>query len=185
MSILDRFILGIYTFCLAVISLFIVLMVASVVPYTFLINSLITIANNPEYLVITGVIAGIFFLVSLKFLLSGRFKASRDNVIKKTSELGSILISLKSIESIIISAIKQMDGVMDVKIELENRKDEVGVGLKVIVTPERSVPELSAIIQARTKEAIESIAGIGVSTIEVLVEDVIQTIRPIIKNRVE
>lgn len=185
MSILDRFILSLYTFCLAVILLFIVLIAANIVPYAVVNTYADTIFRNSEYSTIAIVVAVIFLLVSLRFLLSGTGKIKSKSAIEKTSQLGTIAISLNSIESIVMSAIKQMDGVMDLKIDLFNNKDVVAIKLTAIVTPERSIPELSAIIQARAKEAVETIAGVGVSSVEVLVEDIVQTIRPSVRNRVE
>lgn len=185
MSIIDRLILSIYTFCLAVISLLAILTAVNVIPGSSLNTYINLISENSDAGKITVVIAALFFLVSVKYLFSGLGKAKSKDAIKKTSQLGSILITLNSIENIIMSVVKQMDGVMDVKIDLENKKDNVEVKLNIVVTPERSIPELSAIIQSKAKEAVESIAGVGVSFVEVLVQDVIQTIKPTVKSRVE
>lgn len=183
MNILDRLILGIYTFCLAAISLFIVLILTHVVPYAYLNTYINVVRENSDYAKIAIAIAVIFFLVSLRFLLSGIGRKKAVKAVEKTSELGSIIISLTSIESIILSAVKELDGIMEIKTVIERAGDGVKVELKAVVTPERSIPELSAVIQARTKEAVERVAGIGVSSIEVLVEDVVQTIRPAVRSQ--
>lgn len=183
MNILDRFILGIYTFCLAVISLFIVLILTNIVPYAFLSTYINAIKENSDYAKIAVAIAAIFFLVSLRFLLSGVGRNKRTKAVEKTSELGSIIISLTSIESIILSAVKELDGIMEIKTAIERVGDNVKVALRAVVTPERSIPELSAVIQARAKEAVERVAGIGVSSVEVMVENVVQTIRPAVRGQ--
>lgn len=184
-NILGRFVLSIYSFCLAVISLFVALILLNIVPYNVISTYADLIAKNSDYSKIAFATVILFFIVSLGFLFSGTSKSKDKSAIEKKSQLGTIMISLNSIESIILSAVKQMDGVMDVKVSLNNNKDSVEIKINAVVTPERSIPELSAIMQARTKEAVESIAGVTVSTVEVFVEDVVQTIKPSIKNRVE
>ena len=184
MNILDRFILSIYTFCLAVISLFVMLITINVVNYSLMITYFDIIIKNSDYSRITFVVAFIFFLVSLRFLLSGTSRARNKSAIQKESQLGLILISLESIQNIITSELKNLDGIMDMKIDLVNRKDNVGIKLNVVVTPERNIPEFSTVIQSKTKEIVEKIAGVGVSFVDVMVKDVIQTIRPISKSKV-
>lgn len=184
MNILDRFILSIYTFCLAVISLFVVLVTLNVVSYNMIGMYLDTVFKNSDYSKIALVIAIVFFLVSLRFLLSGVSRAKNREAIQKESQLGAILISLESIENIISSELKKIDGIMDAKIDLLNKRGNVGIKLNIVVTPERNIPEFSAIIQAKTKEVVEKIAGVGVSFVEVLVLDVIKTIKPISKSKV-
>lgn len=175
--------MGIYTFCLAVISLFIVLILTHIVPYTFLSTYINAVREHSDYAKIAVAIAAMFFLVSLRFLLSGVGRNKATKVVEKKSELGTIIISLTSIESIILSAVKELDGVMEIKIVIEKVGEGVKVEIKAIVTPERSIPELSAVIQSRAKEAVERVAGISVSSIEVLVEDVVQTIRPVVRGQ--
>ena len=184
MNILDRFILSIYTFCLAVISLFVMLITINVVNYGLMVTYSDIIIKNSDYSKITFVSAFIFFLVSLRFLLSGVARSKNKSAIQKESQLGLILISLESIQNIIASELKNLDGIMDIKIDLVSKKDNVGIKLNVVVTPERNIPEFSAVIQSRTKEVVEKIAGVGVSFVEVMVKDVIQTIRPISKSKV-
>lgn len=185
MNILYRFLLGIYTFCLAIISLFVVLIFTNIISKDVLTAYSNMIINNKDYSAIVAVIATVFFIISLIFLLSGVDKGKDKSAVEKKSELGNIMISLNSIESIIMSSVKQLDGVMDIKTVLERKKDAVKIKLKVVLTPEHNIPEVSSIIQIRAKEAVERVAGIEVSGIEVLVQDVIQTIKPISRSRVE
>lgn len=184
MNILDRFILTIYTFCLAVISLFVMAVSLNLVSYGLLSTYFVMIFKNNYYSKIALGVAILFFLVSIRFLLSGISKSKGKAPIYKSSQLGGILISLESIQNIIASELKNIDGIADIKIELQNKKGTVGIKLRVTVTPERNIPEFSTTIQTRTKSVVEKIAGVDVSYVEVLVLDVVQTIKHVSKSKV-
>ncbi len=184
MNLWDRFILTIYTFCLAVISLFIIIISLNLFSYQVIGTYFSTIFESAYYSKIALLTGVIFLLVSLRFLLSGVQKSKSKSPIQKASELGSIMISLESIQNIISSELKSIVGVMDSKIDLSNKKGAVVIKLKVTVSPDRNIPDFSTTIQTRTKNIVEKIAGVDVLSIEVLVSDVVQTIKPLPKSKV-
>lgn len=183
MNILDRFVLSIYTFCLAVISLFVMLVTLNLVSYGNVSLYLDMILKNGYYSKLALLISLVFFLVSIRFLLSGISKSKRKRPIETASELGSIVITLESIQNIINSELKQIQGIMESKIDLENRKGAVAIKLKLVVTPEKNIPDFSATIQSRTKDIVQKIAGVEVAFVEVTVLDVAQVVKPITKNK--
>ena len=187
MNIFDRFVLGVYTFTISIISAILVLISTKVIDYTLIGYYFDIVNKNAQYVTILIIVSIMFFLVSIRFLLSGPQKARINQPIRKKSELGDILISLISIQNIVMDSIKKIDGVMEQKITVGNYKDSVRIKLKVIVTPDKSIPELSEKIQSTSKEVIEKIAGVQVKSIEVYVDNVVQTIKPKVKvkNQVE
>ena len=173
MNLFFRILLAVYAFCLTIISLIV-----------------LYITINPEFLreihqylyydVLAGkgskflmaVIALIFLILSITFLLSG-FRSEKDKrSISKASSIGDIRISLGTIENIALAASRKLSGIRETKANVVKVVDGVSITIKAVVLSDISIPDLSEDVQVKVKSSVEETTGIRVQDVRVLVENV-------------
>lgn len=173
MNTLFKVLLAIYAFFLALVS--------AVVMLIYFENRILK--NIYEYVIdnvlisqsaslVMFFIALLFFILSIVFLLSG-FKSS--NVIKGVSrktEIGEVRISLESIESIALSATKRVKGIANTKASVTMLEDKVTINVKVEILPDVNIPLATEEMQKEVKNLVESISGITVSEVKVIVDNI-------------
>ena len=121
----------------------------------------------------------IFFLIvvillalSLLFMLSGLKKNKQNLVIKSSTDLGELTISLASIESLAFTSIKNIKGIKDIKVDAEKMIGGVIVTLKLIVYPEVIITEITKKIQSMVKSDIETATGVKVLKVVVKIDNI-------------
>lgn len=176
MGLIDRVILTIYTFCLAIISILVIIFSFRLVTLDFIWTNLSALYGRWEL----ALVGFVFLLVSVRFLLSGiRYRRGTETVIHNTS-LGQVRISLNALETSVIRAAKDVVGVKDIKVKILRNGDNISVILKVSVMPDIAIPETTDDIQKNVKSYVEKITGIKVNEIKVIVDG----ISPEVKTRV-
>lgn len=173
MNIFFRVLLAVYAFCLAIIST--IAMIITLSPAAFDRISLFLadeVLSNASARVIMFLIAFIFFILSLTFLLSG-FKSNKDKkAVSKHTNIGEIKISLNSIENIALNVLRRLGGIKDSKAHVIKQGDNVSIVTKVVVMPDISIPALSEDIQVKVKKSVEECAGIVVNDVKVVIENI-------------
>ena len=173
MNLFFRILLAIYAFCLTVISL--ITMVITFRPYIFnnISRYLVEVVlpnRNASFLMF--LIAFLFFIMSVTFLLSG-VKSNRDKkAVSKHTSIGEIRISLNSIESIALAASRKLNGVKDSKAQVVKNSQGVSIIIRIVVLPEISVPVLSEDIQVKVKKSVEESSGIKVNDVKIVVDNI-------------
>jgi len=84
---------------------------------------------------------------------------------------GQVSISFAAIKVIIMKAVKQVEGVKDIRTSLKSSPEGILVTLQMMVNPELSVPELTRSIQQMVKDYLQNIGGLQVAEVKVLVDD--------------
>jgi len=173
MNIFFRILLAIYAFFLAIASAASMVVIARPeildTIYTYLSDQLL---EDRTTSIVLFVVAFIFFILSLTFLLSG-FRSNKDKkAVSKHTNIGEIQISLNTIENIALAASKRLNGVKDTKAHVFKQDDNVSITVNVLVLPETNIPALSEDIQARVKKQVEESSGVNVNEVKVIVENV-------------
>jgi len=91
----------------------------------------------------------------------------------------SVSITVAAIKTIISRAVKKVDGVKETRSSVAQGPDGVIIYLHMMINPEISVPEMSKNVQAAVKEQLESIGGLQVSEVRVLVDDFSHANKPV------
>lgn len=172
MNIFLRIILAIYAFFLTIISGIIMLIPFKKDILDRIYYSFYDILKSNYSTFILLLITFVFFALSLTFLLSG-FKNDKDKKsVSKHTNIGEIKISLNSIESIALAAAKRINGVKDTKATIINHNDTVSITVKAIVMSDVNIPTLSENLQLMVKKTVEDTAGINVSDVRVVVDNI-------------
>lgn len=176
MNLLDRFILTLYSLSLLVLSLLFMAVTVNLVPFSLVQGVFEGIYTSTPYSIICFVVGAIFFIVSLRFLFAGVLgnrTSSKSNTVRTSSEFGEMEISLDTLESLATRAAKRVRGVRDLKTRV--RPIEGGAAIikvRTFVEGDVPIPALTEQVQRNIKEHVESISGVTVQEVTVLVADV-------------
>lgn len=116
-----------------------------------------------------AVVIALTILVMIN-LLKGESK-SPANVVINSSLNGQVYITVAAIKTIITKAVKKVDGVKETRSSVSNGPDGVVIYLHMMINPEISVPEMSQNVQTIVKQDLETIGGLTVSQVRVLIDD--------------
>ena len=90
-------------------------------------------------------------------------------------KLGQVRISVLAIENLVKKAVGQLPGVKEVKPRVVEHQKGMGLHIRVVVTPDISIPEVSREIQQKVQEYLAQTTGITVSEIKVIVDNISST----------
>lgn len=165
----DRFLLGVYAFFITVIF---VLCAAVMLGWTaplFLLKA-VFYPGQPE---VFWSVTAIALLVGLRLLwVSLSSKPRGRHVVLTESALGQVNVSLQAIESLVGKIVSQFNGVREVKPNIIPVQQGIGIKIRVAVTPDVNLPQLSEEIQNRVKSRVLEVTGITVNTIKIMVENI-------------
>jgi uncharacterized alkaline shock family protein YloU len=184
-NLFDRFILTLYSFALIVLSCVAIGATSGLIPADYLrpyAEQMLT-GSHPAYLAV----AVIFLIVSLRFFFSSfRYrKPKKERGIRQRSDLGEVNITLQTIQTIAERAARRVRGVRDLKTVVRAHESGNMITLRVSVDGETPLPDLTQQLQAVVKEQVESIAGVMISEVAVVVTEVAQSENYAARRRVE
>lgn len=122
------------------------------------------------------ILAGVgllLLLISVKLLFAGKSKKADvrpASALMRQTEFGGTFISLEAIDSMVQKHCRAISRVKDVHSTLHSNETGVTIGIRLCVLPDTDVVTLSGELQKSLKENIESLTGIQVNEIGVLVE---------------
>jgi len=179
MGIFDRIILSIYTLLLAFLSLGVILISLGLISLERVGTSLALIYGKWE----AGLVAAVFFLVSIRLLLAGlRSRGSRNTIIHH-NDMGDVHISLGAVENLVEKAARHVRGVRGIKVAAAHTAAGLKLRVKAVVSPESNIPDVTAEIQRRVGEYIKNTVGVDLADMYILVENISNDFKA--KHRVE
>ncbi|HQA08527.1 MAG TPA: alkaline shock response membrane anchor protein AmaP [Syntrophomonadaceae bacterium] len=150
------------------------------VGHTSLIEAGEALLSNSVNQIILGASAAAVIALTIVILISLLKGESKPTSIVISSSLnGQVSITVAAIKTIITKAVKKVDGVKETRSSVTNGPDGIVIYLHMMINPEISVPEMSRNVQAAVKEHLESIGGLQVSEVRVLVDDFASTNKPV------
>ncbi|MEA1960248.1 MAG: alkaline shock response membrane anchor protein AmaP [Bacillota bacterium] len=169
MTILLRMLLFVYNLLLTLIGVAVVAVaVGRTEPLAYLTMAFSTQQNRW----IAGIIGGVLGVLGiLGIVYSLKRHAGPDAIVVEDGFHGQVSISITAIKVIIMKAVKQVDGVKDIRIAIQSSSEGLMVTLHTMVNPELPVPDLTRSIQTTVKEYLQSIGGLQVAGVKVLVDD--------------
>lgn len=173
MSALDRVMLAFFALLTAVLAgLFLAVIAGWTVPLDLFEFSLL----NNDYRLLAGVIAVVFLLVALRFLLGSLrlAPAGEKQAVIKAADLGLVSISMPALENLVIRAARQVKGVREIRPRLDYGPGGLAIRLNLTVNPDRNLPEMAAELQERVREYIVSTAGLEVPEVQVRINGIFQ-----------
>ena len=173
LKVFDRILLGILLIAAILVS-FVLFGVAANLIHEEQVNWFISLfyMETQNALILAG--SGLLLLlISVKLLFAGKGKKADvrpASALMKQTELGGTYISLEAIDSMVQKHCRAISRVKDVHTTLQSTETGVTIGIRLSVLPDTDVVTLSGELQKSLKENVESLTGIAVNEIGVLVE---------------
>lgn len=176
MSFFDRFLLTLY-------SLIITILLITIIPvltgwWTNPLQVLLRAPHQVDSSIILWTSLTLLIVMGLRlFYASVRRHVSHPKAVVHELKLGQLHITLTAIEGLAKKAAYQIDGIKEVQPQIAPSSEGIDMVLKVTVTPDINIPEVSEQVQYKVKDYILEVTGITVQNVKVLVEK-IYTNRP-------
>jgi len=166
----QRFILGLYTLLFSLAAL---MLSAAAAGWQLPLSVLgVLSGNNNEVRLVTGLGGLLIFLLGIKALMGVGGGQNRNQTLVARGELGEVKVTATAIEAVVTRTARETNGVREVKTRLRSLGTGVALFLLVVVQPDIPVPALTAELQKRVKENVESIIGVDVAEVRVLVDNI-------------
>ncbi len=173
LKVFDRILLGILLIAAILVSFVLFGIAANLIPQdqaTWFVSLFYMYRENALILAGSGLV---LLLISIKLLFAGKGKkadARPASALMKQTEFGGTYISLEAIDSMVQKHCRAVSRVKDVHTTLQSTETGVTIGIRLCVLPDTDVVTLSSELQKSLKENVESLTGITVNEIGVLVE---------------
>ena len=171
MGIIDRIVLSIYTFSLAIISGLMILV--AIAPewlqvHIWLQDALLTGRGR----VIIGLVGGAFFAVSVRLILFAFTRQGGGQPVIYESAMGEVHISLGAVESLVNKTARSVKGVRDMKAVITHAPDGLHAHLTGTVSPDVSIPEVSEEIQSQVRQYVKRVVGVDMAEVRIEIENI-------------
>ncbi len=127
---------------------------------------------HPVNRVLLCIVAVLLLVIALRllFLRVGKRSSAPETIFMLSTEAGSIRITVAAIEAIVQRASRGNAQVRDVKVRVISQDNQLKAALRVMLTPDANVKDVSCALQASIKAALEDNTGIPVPEVQVTVE---------------
>lgn len=181
MGLFDRVILAIYTLLLAFLSLVAIAAGLRLIPLPYIWTSVASAYGRWEM----ALLAAVFFLVSVRLLLAGVRTRRHKAALIHRSEIGDIQIALDAVENLMEKAARHTRGVRGAKARVTRDEQGLAVTIHAAISPESSVPDVSAQIQQRVRDYACKTVGVELNDVRVLVDAITNEFPGKARRRVE
>ena len=168
MPLMGRLVIFIYNLLiLAIAGVVIAISVGWAYPLTYLNAVTLTSANN----LIMGAIGIVVAIIAFIMLLWGlKTSPGIAAIVVEKSTDGEVSISIDAAKAIIMRAVRQVEGVKELRPTVNPTPAGIIVKLHTMINPDHNVPETSQLLQCVVRENLEKTGGLQVAEIKVLVD---------------
>ncbi|MGE5398335.1 MAG: alkaline shock response membrane anchor protein AmaP [Chitinophagales bacterium] len=143
------------------------------------LNWINTAFATRDYRIIAGALGAVLFIAGLTMIGEILKTESVSVVLIQDTPNGSVVITIPAIKQIVMTAVKKVDGIREVKPDVRMVKTGVGISLVISIFPSYKIPEISAVVQDRVREQLEEMAGLRVAEVKVTVDEF--ATRPVVR----
>lgn len=171
MGIIDRIVLSIYTFSLAIISglMILVAMAPGWLEPDVWLGELLDTARGQLLLGLVGIA---FFAVSVRLIVFAFTRRSGGQPVVYESSIGEVRISLDAVESLVKKTARSIKGVREMKASITHSKEGLYAHLVGTVSPDVSIPEVSEEIQTAVRQYVKRVVGVEMSEVKIDIENI-------------
>lgn len=113
----------------------------------------------------------LLLILSFRTMLVSTKKPKNNALMTATTNEGGIYINIDTISALAKKAVKKIDGVKEQNVKTNATKEGVVISVKVSLSPEVVIPEVSAAIQRSVKSDVEALCGILVKNVIIQVDN--------------
>lgn len=168
MGIVDRIILTLYTFIMALVAVLVVLCSLEVFPNSALNNFFNHIPGNWMYAV-GGIIV---MLVSIRLLITGLGFSGQTSMQLSEGPNGKVSVGKTALEDYIATLAQEIYGIYNVKVVVKFEEELINVRINASIEPGINIPATTGEIKTNVRDSIKKVTGIDVKEIEVFFKQI-------------
>jgi uncharacterized alkaline shock family protein YloU len=169
MPVIGRVVIAIYSLLmLAIAAVSVAVALGWKVPW-FYLDMAVSTSSNRLILGLVGFILAVAAIITLIWVL--RVQTRQQTVLVEKGPAGEVTISIAATKAIIMKALKQVEGVKDLKPTVGQSPAGLLIHLHIMINPDYCVPETAQLLQTAVKENLEKIGGLQVAEIKILVDE--------------
>lgn len=175
MNFFERACLRLFSIIVFILALVVILITLNVVEDTIFANVLNNLTTDSTLLKVTIVTSVILLFVSAKFILFGTKKEefAKEGIILENPN-GKLVISKESLENMILSSAKSIDGLEYINSKtLIDKEHKLLVYVTVVVKENAIVKEVSKQLQNTIKDTMKNTADLEVSSVSITVKNIV------------
>ena len=176
MKIIEKISLAIFSIIILLLALVACLMTVNWVKVSTVTYIMETVLANPTYTNILLAVSIVLILLAIKciFFSSDREDSEKVNGILLENESGKLIISVETIQNLVKSVISGFASAQmtNCKVMLDKQTNNVKISLKLLVTPDVVIKELSLNIQNRIKEVVKNSTDLEIKQIDIDIKDI-------------
>jgi len=171
MGLLDRILLAFYATIMVLASILVILLSSKLITIDIFRTSIEALYGRWE----AGLVGTVLLVISLKLLFSGFKTKSISETLVESGDLGSVSVSFNAIENLVLKVTQKIEDIKDVKVNVKDLNSGIAIDMKLVVTSDIIIPELTADLQNDIKEYIETSAGVLVKNVEIKVDNILNS----------
>lgn len=163
---------------LAILLLFIVLMAVGllvlcmrVVPLSEIQNTIAFLYADSISLIVVALVCVVLLAIALRLAFGGKAQKQPNATLVKATEIGGTYISLAALNTMVQKHCRANNRIRNCTSSVNAVRDGVTIALKLALMPDTDIPKLTQELQKSLKEYVETLSGIHVLQIGILVED--------------
>lgn len=169
MTGMGRLVLFIYNLIILVLAVIIIGATLGWLDPQVYLNAVLSAPENKIIAGLAGIIVGFVALLMLVWAIKPTPRIDAVTVSQGTD--GEISMSIAAAKAIIMRAIRQVEGVKELRPDVVPSPTGVKVKLHTMINPDHNVPEISALLQSVVRDNLEKVGGLQVGEIKVLIDD--------------
>lgn len=176
-KLIDRFILAILLIFIILLAIGLVALAIGTIPEEGIIGVLDLIYLYDINKIIVSAIAVVLLILALRLMFAGRGGSASAEpvpqmVLVRRGDNGATYMSIAAIDSMVQKHCRANNKIRDCFSLITPTNDNVTIKLRLTLMPDVNIPEFSESLQKSLKEYIETLSGIFVMDISILVESV-------------
>ena len=105
-------------------------------------------------------------------ILKRRRKAERGFIDVDSSDTGKVRIAVSAVEQMVRQSVHSIDGIADMKIDIDSLDDSIVIGVKAAIVNGSHVPTITANMQRSIRQFVEVNCGVSVSSVLISIDAV-------------
>lgn len=152
-----------------------VVLIGACIWYTPVLSAVLSVVGSSIYIKIaTSAILLVLLVLSFRSMLVSTQKAKDNALMAASTDDGGIYINLDTVSSLATRAVKKIEGVKDLRVKTVMNDEGANIAVKVSLSPDVVIPEVSVSIQQSVKNDIETLCGIRVKKVTIQVDNSLQ-----------
>lgn len=102
----------------------------------------------------------------------GQKRADRGFINVDSGDSGRVRIAISAVEQMVRQSVRGIDGISDLKIDIEGKDDAIAIAVNVVVASGSHVPTLTRNMQRSIRQFVEVNCGVAVNTVSISIDAV-------------